>query len=68
MVTVSELIEMLEKYPAELIVVVPTVVQKDDGTFDVLGDPPALRLSSGDPDQLILISATEAAEMDADDS
>jgi hypothetical protein len=66
--TVAELIGLLNKYPRDLIVVVPTVVETDDGDLNVIGDAPALRLSTGQPDELILVSETEAKEMDAEGS
>ena len=57
---------MLNEYPPDLIVVVPTVVETDDGDLNVIGDPPALRLSAGKPDELLLVSESEAKEMDAE--
>lgn len=64
--TVAELIGLLNEYPPDLIVVVPTVVETDDGDLNVIGDAPALRLTAGEPDELILVSETEANEMDAE--
>lgn len=64
--TVAELIGLLNEYPPGLIVVVPTVVEKDDGDLNVIVDAPALRLSAGEPDELIVVSETEAKEMGAE--
>lgn len=64
--TVAELIELLNEYPRDLTVVVPTVVETDDGDLNVIGDSPALRLSTGEPDELLLVSETEAKEIDAE--